>query len=186
MAADAEEHASVCTNCGLPDRSQSTKVESPSGIAGKSTEGPDTKRPVRRRRKRPPVPDRSRERGTGLMGYAISTALLLVVWGALAGLSLVTKTAACWLVVCAMLTTIIGAGWLYRSAFADGVERVNFFSISSPNLFVRLFLLADGLIFIPIFSVVYLFMFFENAWKPFRIEILGIAMCAAGAVLVLR
>jgi hypothetical protein len=41
------------------------------------------------------------------------------------------------------------------------------------------------LAFVPFFSVVYLVLFFHNAWKPFLIEILGIGMSVTGVVLAL-
>jgi hypothetical protein len=39
---------------------------------------------------------------------------------------------------------------------------------------------------VPLFSVVFLVLNFENAWKPFLVEALGVAMCATGVLLALR
>jgi hypothetical protein len=90
------------------------------------------------------------------------------------------------LVICGVLTTIIGVGWVYHSAIQDGVESVNFLSSSSPFLTVRLVVWVVELILVPVFSVVYLVLSFDSAWKPCLIEMLGLAMLATGVVLLLH
>jgi hypothetical protein len=187
MDAGAEDQASVCASCGWPHDRRSTKAESRSGSGSKSSEDPDRKRPGPKRRKRQGrTTSRQPERRFLLSGYAISTGFLLALWAVLAWLSRHTASAASWLVICGVLTTIIGVGWVYHSAIQDGVESINFFSSSSPFVTVRLVLWLAELMVVPIFSVVYLVLYFDSAWKSFLIEMLGLAMLATGLVLLLR
>jgi hypothetical protein len=39
---------------------------------------------------------------------------------------------------------------------------------------------------VPIFCVVYLCFYFGNAWKPFLVGALGVAMCVNGVLLAIR
>jgi hypothetical protein len=129
---------------------------------------------VRKRKKRRPATEvLPAERRIRLPSFAVGAGLLLALWALLWWLSAGTRSGPYWLILCGMLTTAIAVIWLYRSAFADGVEHLNFLTHNSPVLTVRVLLLLCELVFVPFFSVVYLILFFHNAWKPFLIEILG-------------
>jgi len=121
-----------------------------------------------------------------LPAYAIGAGFLLVLWAGLAALSQVTEHAALWLAICGVVTTVIAVTWLYHCAAAEGAERLNFLNVTSRGVMTGMLLFLIEVIVMPVFCIVYLFLYFDSVWKPFLIEVFGIGMCTTGILLVLR
>jgi hypothetical protein len=139
-----------------------------------------------RRRRRKKRRRRTTRHSLAISGYTVGIGFLLLLWATLAWLARDAPHAAIWLGVCGVLTTMAGAFWLYRCAAEDGVERMHFLNLDAPVLTVRLIVLVIEILVMPVFSVVYLLLFFDSAWKPFLIEFLGLAMLATGVLIILH
>jgi len=178
LDAGARGRGSVCPSCGWPDSRQ---------MEDESAEQSKPKRRGRKRKKRQGVATSDlREGRLRLPAYAIGAGFLLLLWAGLAALSQVTEHAALWLAICGVVTTVIAVAWLYRAAAAEGAERLNFLNVTSRGVMTGMLLFLIEVIVMPVFCIVYLFLYFDSVWKPFVIELFGIGMCATGILLVLR
>jgi hypothetical protein len=118
--------------------------------------------------------------------YAAAVALILLLWGVLTGLSFVSPRAAHWLTVCGVLTALAGVVWQYQVGAEEGVERLSFLAVRPTGLIFTVVFLLIELSIVPVFSVVIACLYFDRAWRPFLVEVLGVTMCASGILLSLR
>jgi hypothetical protein len=174
----------VCGSCGWPDSRPSITAESPLRLQDEPGETPKGKR--KRKKPRAAIATPSRERRAALPGYAIGTGLVLLLWAGLAALALLSEHAALWLAICGVATTVIAVVWLYQTAAAQGAERMNLLNVTSRGVITGMLLFLIEVIAMPVFSIVYLVLYFDSVWKPFLIEVFGIGMCATGILLMLR
>ena len=118
-----------------------------------------------------------------LSSGVIGMTLILIVWAALAGLSFVNRSAPYALITCGTILALVGAGWLYAAAIQDGITIT---IVGSINPMVSVILLLVQFVVVPVFSLVYLFLNFSNAWRPVLLEFVGGAMLATGIALLER
>jgi hypothetical protein len=112
--------------------------------------------------------------------------IILVLWVTLARLSLTSQLAALWLAIGGAVIALTGLLWLYKVGAEEGVERLSFLNVTPRGLVAGAIFLLIELAMMPVFSIVITLFYFDRAWKPFLIEILGIGMCTSGIILLLR
>jgi hypothetical protein len=115
------------------------------------------------------------------MPFFIGLGVVLTLWTGLAGLSFALPNAAYFLGVVGVVVFLVGMVQLFQSAAEDGISLSAFVS---RNPFVLVFLFLIQAAAAPVFSVVYLFINFEDAWKPALLQVVGIAMTATGVLLL--
>ncbi|MGL4420862.1 MAG: hypothetical protein ACRCZF_09380, partial [Gemmataceae bacterium] len=80
----------------------------------------------------------------------------------------------------------VGMFLLYYEAAKEGAERVTLLNVVSTRSMIGMFVLAlIELAAVPIFTFVFLIFYFESTWKPFLIELVGLAMFVHGLFLIL-
>jgi hypothetical protein len=115
------------------------------------------------------------------MPFFLGLGIVLVLWAGLFGLSFALSGAAYALCIVGVIVFLVGMVQLFHSAADDGFSLSAFVS-RNPFILVFLFLIQAAAA--PVFSVVYLFINFEDAWKPALLQVVGIAMTASGVLLL--
>jgi hypothetical protein len=187
-----------CGKCKWPDGPSTAIAKAPKSTARAAKTGITTEpeeevidavaeRPEKKKKAKKRRPRARSDDGVGfsMSGYSVGILILVSLWGGLAWLATAKKGGAYLLIFVGVMIAFVGLAWLRYRALRDGVENISFLSFSTPNLFVRMFTFGCEALIMPIFSLVYLFMFFETAWKPFLVEAVGVGMVVTG-VLMLR
>ena len=115
------------------------------------------------------------------MPFFIGLGIVVMLWTSLAGLSFAIPNAAYFLCVVGVIVFFVGIIQLFLAAEEDGFSLSAFVS-RNPIILVFLFLIQAAAA--PVFSAMYLFINFEEAWKPAILQVAGIAMTATGVVLL--
>ena len=113
--------------------------------------------------------------------FLIGLGIVLILWAGLTALSFALPKTAYFLCTVGVIVFFVGMIQLFLSAAQDG------FSLSafvSHNPFIMVFLFLIQAAAAPVFSVVYLFINFEEAWKPALLQLAGVAMTATGFLLL--
>jgi hypothetical protein len=124
---------------------------------------------------------RRRRQSRRHMPFFIGLGVVLALWTGLAGLAFAVSNAAYFLCVVGVIVFFVGMVQLFQSAAEDGISLSAFVS-RNPFILVFLFLIQAAAA--PVFSAVYLFINFEDAWKPALLQVAGIAMTATGVLLL--
>lgn len=170
-----------CASCGWRECSKSAKSSS-QDVMEEEAADPKAGRTRRRRKKRRRqiVADDSGRSWASIPTYAIGTAVLVLLWAILAGLSLASPRAAYSLIGCGAVTVLSGAVSVLLAAQEDGIDLWTF---SSGNPIVAVVLLVVQILAIPVLSLVHLFLNIDAAWRPALVLLLGVAMTASGVAL---
>jgi hypothetical protein len=113
--------------------------------------------------------------------FLIGLGIVLILWIGLTALSFAFPLAAYFLCTVGVIVFFVGMIQLFLAAAEDGFSLSAFVS-RNPFILVFLFLIQAAAA--PVFSVVYLFINFEEAWKPALLQLAGVAMTATGILLL--
>jgi hypothetical protein len=125
--------------------------------------------------------ERLQPRRFGHKAFFIGMGTVLVLWLALAGISLIAPNFLYVLIVIGVIVAIIGMFWLFHSADEDGLSITAYLP---RNPMILLIVVVVQAVAAPIFTVVYLFFNFEEGWKPAVVQVVGAAMVATGFLML--
>jgi len=127
------------------------------------------------------VDEEPRRRSHRPTAFLIGMGIVLLLWAGLTGISLVAPNFLYALIACGGFIALVGIFWLFYAAEQDGIA-ISAFVSRNPMMLVIVFVIQAAVA--PVFTVVYLFLNFEEGWKPAVLEFAGIAMVATGFLML--
>jgi len=112
--------------------------------------------------------------------FLIFALVILVAWPLAAWWATTEPSVVFGLIAAGGALLLVGIGWVFVAAAEDGIDMRTF---GGGNAAIGLFLALVQLAAVPVFSVVYLFINFEEARRGMFLEFVGIGLIVTGALM---